>query len=409
MDVKSKRNFVLVGHAHAGKTSLAESILFLSGATTRKGQVAQGNTVSDWNADEIERKTSINASSLICTWQNHQIQFVDTPGYNDFVAEVISSVRAVDSAVIVVDATSGVGAGTERAWDLCDEINLPRLFFVNKLDKENTDLGKIVSEIQETFSKKAVVLGSWTDQSFIETVAEFDDTLLEKYLNGQALTENELKMALRKAVVEAKIFPILGGSCFNDQGIKELLNAIVDFLPSPADKTKLIGIDTKTNQEKEIPLCENNGFSAFIFKTISDPYVGQLTLMRIFAGKLKSNDGFFNISKKLKERIGQLYLLQGKEQRPVEVASCGDIVAVAKLKDTTTLDTLGQENNPIEFKKFEFPEPLISASVKPKTRQDEEKISGALSKLTLEDPTFRVSRDPQTKELIISGLGDLHL
>lgn len=409
MDVKLKRSFVLVGHAHSGKTSLAESTLFLTNTTSRKGQVLEGNTISDWNSDEIERKTSINASPLICTWQNHQIQFLDTPGYADFFADVLSSIRAVDAAVIVVDASSGIGAGTERAWDLCEELNLARIFFVNKLDKENTDFQNLVSELQENFSNKITIANSFSDQKFIETIAETDDGLLEKYLDGQNVTEAELKQGLRKAVIETKIFPVFKGSALNDLGVKELIEAVIDLFPSPVDKNAIVGLDPATKQEKQILPNQDSGFSAFIFKTIADPYVGQLTLMRVFSGKLKSNDGFFNVSKKLKERIGQLYLLQGKEQKAINEATCGDIVAVAKLKDSTTLDSLASENNQIEFKKFDFPEALISASVKPKTHHDEEKISTALSKLTLEDPTFKVSRDPQTKELIISGLGDLHL
>ena len=406
---EAKRNVVLVSHAQAGKTSLAEALLFASGATTRKGNIAEGNTVGDYNADEILRKNSINSSLLNLTWKNHFIQLIDTPGYADFIADMICSLRAADSAVVVIDAAGGVEVGTERAWDALEEMGVPRLIFVNKTDKENLNLDNTVREIQERFSKSACLIKSPFPPVLIETIAESDDALLERYLEGKEIKEDELKKALKAAVLEGKIFPILCGSALKDQGIKELLDSIIDDLPSPLERKPLTATDPNTKAKTDVKLDEEAPFSAFVFKSVSDPFVGQLTVFKIFSGKLLSNTGFYNASRGAKERIGSLMILQGKEQRPVSSASCGDIVAVTKLKETFLGDTLSDEKKPLLFDPFVFPEPVFSSSIKPKTRQDEEKISEALAKLCAGDPTFKISRDAQTKELVISGMGDQHI
>lgn len=420
MDVQNKRNFILLGHAQSGKTTLSESLLYFCKATTRKGAVADGTTVSDYAFDEIERKNSINSSFLYCDYfakgesasggKDTRIQIIDTPGYADFFGEVISGIRAVDSAVIVVDATAGVEVGTERAWQFLEESNLPCIIFINKLDKEGVDVSEVVADIKNRLSKKAVIVTAPDAPDLVETIAESDDKLLEKYLEGAKLSPEELSHGLRQAVIKRNIFPIISGSSLNDKTIEELLNAIIAYLPSPLERPKVEARDPlNPENKKEIVFKEDGPFSAFVFKSISDPYVGQLTCLRIFSGTLAPNTGFYNVNKKTKERIGQVYLLQGKEQRSVESASCGDIIAIAKLKETLTSDSLCDEKNQVLFDPVVFPEPAISASVKPKSRQDEEKISGALSKLVSEDPTFKATHDPQTKELIISGLGDLHL
>jgi len=410
MAVENKRNFILLGHAQSGKTTLSEAILYFCKATNRKGTITDGTTVSDYSFDEIERKSSINSSFLYCDYKGIRLQMIDSPGYADFWGEVISGIRAVDSAIIVIDATSGVEVGTERAWQLLEETNLACLIFINKLDKQEADLNKSLQEIKERLSKKATIIESVNQPNLVETIAESDDKLLEKYLEGAQLTEEELNYGLRQAVIKRKIFPIICGSALTDKGIFEILEAIIKYLPSPSERPK-IEVENALNpqEKKEILFKEEAPFSAFVFKSIADPYVGQLSILRIFSGTLLSNSSFYNANKKIKERIGQVYLLQGKEQRPIEKASCGDIVAIAKLKETTTSDSLCDEKEPVLFKPLIFPEPAISASVKPKTRQDEEKISSALTKLADEDPTFKVNRDQQTKELIISGLGDLHL
>ena len=410
MNVQNKRNFILLGHAQSGKTTLSEGILYFCKATTRKGTVSDGTTVSDYAFDEIERKNSINSSFLYCNYKDSRIQIIDTPGYADFFGEVISGIRAVDSAVIVVDATAGVEVGTERAWQVLEESNLACIIFINKLDKEGVDVNKVLKEIKERLSKKAVIVTKPEAADLLETIAESDDQLLEKYLEGVKLSCEELSRGLRQAVIKRNVFPIISGSSLKDETIEELLNAIIAYLPSPLERPKLEAQDPlNPENKKEVVFKEDAPFGAFVFKSISDPYVGQLTCLRIFSGRVAPNTSFYNVNKKTKERIGQVYLLQGKEQRSIESASCGDIIAIAKLKETFTSDSLCDEKNQVLFPPLVFPEPAISASVKPKSRQDEEKISAALSKLALEDPTFKVTHDPQTKELIISGLGDLHL
>jgi elongation factor G len=411
MDVQNKRNFILLGHAQSGKTTLSEALLYSCGATTRKGVVGDGTTVSDYSFDEIERKSSINSSLLYCDYKGVRIQIIDAPGYADFFGEVISGIRAVDSAIIVVDAASGVEVGTERAWQIVEEANLACLIFINKLDKEGADVKRTLLDIQNILSKKAITIESPDDSNLIEIVAESDDKLLEKYLEGIKLTADELTFGLRQAVIKRKVFPVIAGSALTDKGIPEILEAIVKYLPNPQERPKIEAQDLAKGlkEKKEILFKDDAPFCAFVFKSIFDPYVGQLSLLRLFSGKLLANTGFYNVNKKTRERIGPIYILQGKEQKAVESASCGDIIAIAKLKETTTSDSLCDEKTQLLFAPIVFPEPAISASVKPKSRQDEEKISGTLAKLADEDPTFKINRDPQTKELIISGLGDLHL
>jgi elongation factor G len=403
MEAKNKRSVVFVGHAQSGKTSLAEAILFRCKATNRKGTSAEGNTVSDYNWDEIERKSSINASVMFCDYQDIRIQIVDTPGFADFFGEVLAGIRAVDNAIVVIDASSGVEVGTEKIWALLEEIGMPRLIFINKTDKEGVDKDKLISEIRSTLSRGAVVLDTTSLETLMEEVAESDDSLLEKYLSNGKLTIEEIKTGLHKAVENAKVFPIIFGSALTEAGIDDLLKAIKDDLVSPVERPHML-VD-----EGAVEPSEDKPFSAFVFKSIFDPYVGQLSLARIFSGKLQGNTTFYNVTQKNTERFGQLYLLQGKEQRAVDSASAGDIVAIPKLKTTWTSDTLSDQAHPVVFKPMQFPEAMMSASVKPKTRQDEEKISQALAKLVAEDPTFHEMVEPETKEMIVSGMGDLHL
>jgi len=410
METENKRNFILLGHAQSGKTTLAEAMLYFCKATARKGSVSDGTTTSDYGFDEIERKSSINSGFLFCNYKGINLQIIDTPGYADFFGEVISGMRATDGAVIVVDSSSGIEVGTEKAWQLLEEKGLPCIIFMNKTDKEGLDLKNVLLDIQNSLSKKALMVESLDNPDLIEAIAESDDKLLEKYLEGTKLSAEELTSALHQAVDNRKIFPVVCGSALSEKGLPELLEAIITYLPSPQERPKILAGDPlKPEEKKEVYFKEDGPFCAFVFKTISDPYVGQLSLLRIFSGTLTPNTGFYNVNQKTKERIGPIYMLQGKEQRPVELASCGDIVAIAKLKETRTCDSLCDGKEQFLFEPIIFPEPAISASVKPKSRQDEEKISGALAKLSDEDPTFKIGRDTQTKELIISGLGDLHL
>ena len=410
MDAKNKRNLILLGHAQSGKTTLAESLLFFSKATNRKGKIEDGTTVSDYSFDEIEKKHSVNLSLLFCDYQGKRIQIIDAPGYADYFGEVISGVRAVDSAIIVVDASSGVQVGTERAWKMVEEAGIPCMIFINKMDKEGADVNRVLADLKSNFSKNCLIIESLEDPILMEAIAESDDRLLEKYLEVLRLSMDEIKSGLAQAVNKRKLFPVLAGSALTDKGIKDLLDDILQYLPSPLERNSVAVFNpANPSEKKELVFKEDGPFSAFVFKNISDPFVGQLTLLRIFSGSLAANSGFYNVNKKLKERIGPVYFLEGKEERQVEVASCGDIIAIAKLKETGVSDSLSGDKEQFLFEPIIFPEAAISASVKPKSREDEEKISDALHKLAAEDPTFGVRHDPQTKELIISGLGDMHL
>ncbi|MDD3296873.1 MAG: elongation factor G [Candidatus Omnitrophica bacterium] len=424
-DVARKKTFLLCGHAQSGKTSLTEAILFKCKAISRLGRVDDETSTSDYEDDEKERKSSINLSVLNCTWRRDFLQFIDVPGYLDFVGEIVAGSRAADFAVIVVDAVEGVGVGTEKAWDILRKENIPCLFFINKLDKENVDFQGIVQDIKESLTKKIVVLGYENNSErinllhdkdknvslyneMVEAIAESDDKLLEKYLETGKIEEKEVNPALKKAVMNCQVFPVIGGVAVSEKGIETLLELIEEIMPSvgeaiPRNSEDISGKKVIIEAKVQDPFC------AQVFKTMVDPFVGQLTIFRVFSGTLNSNTEFFNVSKDTKEKFGQLYFLQGKQQIAQEAVCAGDIAAVAKLKDAQSQDTLCAASRPVLFKALEFPAPAYSASVKPKTRQDEDKISSALARLTSEDLTCHTSRDAQTKELIISGMGELHI
>ena len=430
-DTAKKRAFLLCGHAQGGKTSLCEAILFKCGTTNRLGKVDNGTSASDYEDDEKERKSSINLTVLEANYNDNSLQFIDTPGYLDFIGEVVSASRAADFAIIVVDAVEGVGVGTEKAWDILRKENLPCLFFINKLDKENVNYKKALEDIRQSLTKKAISLAVVSGKSainvlkdkskdtalyneIVETVAESDDALLEKYLEKGTLSEEELNRALRKAIINGQFFPVVGGVATEEVGIDTLLDLVTSIMPPVAESGQRLsnllklsldsaGKETKIEPNPDAP------FSAQVFKTVIDPFVGQLTIFRVFSGKLSSNTEFYNVTKQSREKFGQLYTLLGKQQISEEAVCAGDIAAVAKLKDTFTQDSLCDSSKAIIFKPLEFPSPAYSASVRPKTRQDEDKISSALSRLTSEDPTCSVSRDAQTKELIISWMGELHI
>ena len=440
-DVKDKRTVIFLGHSGSGKTSCIDTMLFKTGANTRHGSVDQGTSMCDYNDDEIERKVTMRAKVLYIQHSGKTSYIIDTPGYTDFVGSAISSLRAVDSGICVVCGISGVQIGTEKGWDMLNERNLPRIVFINKLDKENADFDKALQSINEVFGKHCVPLEypvgkeasfsktvSLLDhfeieklqaadkelalkcrEQLVESVAEADDALLEKYLAGEALTDEEIKNGLRKGVCEAKIFPVICGSASKDIGISELISCIEDLLPSPLEAVPVFAKEEGKDDLVKIEPNPVGNFSAFVFRSLIDPFIGQLTVFRVFSGTLKSETAFYNVSKGAKERIGQLFILQGKEQKGVSEVSAGDIAAVAKLKETELGDTIASDGAKFQFAPIILPEPAISLSVKPKSRHDEEKIMTALAKLSSEDPTFKYARDQQTKELIISGLGDMHL
>lgn len=441
MDVKDRRSVIFVAHSSAGKTSVIDSILFKAKANTRHGSVDNGTSMCDYNDDEIERKITIISKVLHIEHNGRRIFLLDTPGYADFMGSTISSLRGVDSGVCVVCGAGGVEIGTERAWQLLSNRGLPRLLFINKLDKENSDFKKTLDSIRETFGKQCVPLefpvGKETAlkatvsllkkddldkldgedkqlaqgyrEQLLESIAETDDQLIEKYLGGGELTDDEIRLGLRKGVVQCKIFPVLCGAATKEIGVDSLIAAMEDLLPSPQERPAVEAQQADSDKRLIIEPSATGPLAAFVFQSIIDPYIGQLTVFRVFSGTLKSDTAFYNVNKETKERIGQIFLLQGKDQKPVAEVSCGDIAAVAKLKDTTLADTLADESHKMKFDPINMPEPSISLSVKPKSRHDEEKIMTALAKLSSEDPTFKYGRNPQTKELIISGLGDMHL
>ncbi|MEK7868114.1 MAG: elongation factor G [Candidatus Omnitrophota bacterium] len=439
--IKDIRNIALISHAGSGKTSFAEAIVYNAGASNRFGKVDDGTTVSDYSEDEIERKVSISASILSFKYGGKRINIIDSPGYADFMGEMLSALNAADSAVLLVDAHDGIQVGTEKTWSMASDIGLARVIFLNKLDKENVNFYAVVDSVKEKFGKSCILVNmpietgpdfkgvvdvldtKATDKlsgedkekalelknSLIEAVAEKNDELLEKYLEGKELSPEEIKNGFKKAVSNRELFPIYCGSATLNIGIKELMSNMFDILPSPLDMKIKKAKDPNTGQNKELKPDGTGNFSGFVFKTVSDPYVGQLTIFRVYTGSIKADTSFYNATKRTTERIGHILSVFGKEQRTVTEAIAGDIVAVAKLKDTLTGDSLCNEKDQIIFEPIEFPEPAISFSIKPKTRADEDKISIALHKLTNEDQTFKTKREEQTKELIISGMGDLHL
>lgn len=440
-DAKDIRNIILLGHSGCGKTSLVEALLFGSGAIPKMGSINEGNTVSDYNEDEKEKKCSISSSLVSFVSSGKKINVIDTPGYIDFIGEMVGGLRAADAAVVVVNATGGVEIGTEKAQRMCGEKGVPSMFFINKMDKEHADFDKCVEAIGKKFRKNCVVVGypNGQESSFkgmvdlitkagidslgeneksaamsahdklCEAVAETDDALLEKYLEKGDLSTDELKSALKKAIAQGKIHPIMCGASTKGIGVKELLAFIIEYLPSPADAQPVEAAKPDGSGSVMLKLDASAPFAALVFKTLSDPFIGQISLFKVFSGKLQSNGTFFNVNKGSKEKIGQVFTLMGKTQSSMEAVQAGDIGCVAKLKDTQTGDTICDEKSPVKFDDIQFPEPAISFSLKPKTRADEDKISTALHKLTAEDPTFKMTRDEQTKEMIANGMGDLHI
>jgi elongation factor G len=439
------RNVVLLSHSGAGKTSAAEAMLFTAGAIKRLGKVEDGTTTSDYEPDEVKRQISINLSLLPCQWKGTKINLMDTPGYADFIGEVRAAMRVAEGAVIMVCAASGVEVGTEQVWSYCEQGALPRLIFINKMDRENADFNKTVGQIQSRFGPRCLPvqlpigaqdkfegvvdlltmkaytgaeakevefpasLKSQADsyrEKLIEAAAEADDKLIEKYLEGGELTQDELGSGLRQAVVSGKVVPIFTGSALKNIGFKLFLDAVGDFLPS-AKERKVVTVSDSTKQT--IEPSPDGPLAALVFKTSADPYVGKLTYFRVYNGAINSNSQVWNVSRKGVERIGQLFVLRGKNQEPVAQLGAGDIGAVAKLTLTNTGDTLGSQDKPVKIVPVEFPEPAFSLAVHPKTKADLDKLGVALSRLVEEDPTLRVRREPDTNETIISGIGESHL
>ncbi len=435
-------NTILLSHGGAGKTSLAEAMLFNTGAVSRLGKVDDGSSTSDYDQDEIKRKISINLSLLPCEWRDAKINVIDAPGYTDFVGEIKAGMRVSESAVIVICATSGVEVGTELVWEYCEEAELPRLIFVNKMERENADFFKIVEEIRNKFGSRCLPLqlaiGAHTDfegvvdllsmkaytgtesketdipealkaqtdsyrEKLVEAIAEIDDALIEKYLGGEEISQEELTKTLRQAVVSGRVVPILTGSALQNVAVNRLMDAICDYLPVPGEQKVAVSDGSSVDPSETAPLA------ALVFKTTADPYVGKLTYFRVYKGVISSNSQIYNANQKAAERVGQLFMMRGKTQEPVTEVGAGDIGAVAKLNVTGTGDTLCAQDKPVKLTPVVFPKPTFREAVYPKTKTDVDKMGTALSRLAEEDPTLTVHRELGTGETIISGMGDTHL
>jgi len=445
------RNVALVGHGSSGKTSLASSFLFDVGVTSRLTKVEKGNTVTDYDPEEIERNISINSALCYLEWSDHKINIVDCPGYTNFLWDTRASLRAVDSGVVVVCGVAGVEVGTEKVWEMLEEFKLPRLFVVNKLDRENSDYKRTLNSLRQIFGRQAVPvqlpLGKEKDFSGIvdliqkkayvfeknesgqfkevdipaelkdevqkkheeltEMIAENDERLMEIYFEKGELSPEELKEGLKKSVVTRQLFPVFVSSAALNIGVQPVLDGILNLLPNPLEREELKG--KIKGKEALIKPSLEEPFAALVFKTISDPYTGRISVMRIFSGKTGPDSTVANSTRNVDEKLGGLFYLQGKEQVSAGQAKAGDLVATAKLKSTFTGDTLCAKGSNIEFPPIEFPEPSISFAIEPKTRADEDRISQATHRITEEDPTARIERDPETNELIISGNGQLHV
>lgn len=446
------RNIALLGHGNSGKTTLTEAILFTLKQTKRMGRVEDGTTVSDYDKAETERGFSIGTSVIPVEWNNSKYNIIDTPGYFDFVGETFSSLRVAGSAVVIVDATSGIEVGTEKAWRYCEDRKMPRLIFINKMDKENIDYVKVIRELKDNFGKKvapfAVPWGIGPDfkgfvnvvdlvakefkgddcvetdipeelmarvnpirDMLIEAVAESDEELMEKYFEGEEFTTEEIHEGLRKGVISNEIVPVIVGSATERVGLHTLLDMVFDYMPTPHDMHEGIyeGVHPETEEAISREVDENGPLSALVFKTVVDPFVGKISMFKVYSGKFKKDMEVLNATRDQVEKIGSVFLLRGKEQLEVDAVLAGDIGATAKLQHTETGDTLCEKSDPIKYKGINYPKPCIFMAVEPKSKGDEEKIGQALHKLTEEDPTFVVERNKETKQLLIGGQGSMQL
>ncbi len=449
----SIRNVALIAHEDTGKTTLAEAMLFTAKATERIGSVDQGTSVLDYEPEEIKRHMTISSAFHHYVWADCKINIIDTPGNENFLSDTIIAIQGADGAIMVIDATEGIRFQTEEIFSYIDKFKLPLIVFISKMDKEEANFFNTLKEISETLSKKMMPIclpigagdkfsgiinlltlealvykkdgsgrfskGKIPDElkemakeyseKLMENLAETDDALLEKYLEGEEIKEDQWLMALRKASINRNIMPVLCGSGKENIGVNLLLNMINHCLPSPLERGEVIGHRPHTDQSIKCKPSIDEPFSALVIKTISDPFAGRINVFRVFSGRLASNTTILNATKGYKEKIGQLFSLAGKSQRMLEEVSAGDIAAVAKLKATLTGDTLCDEKNPVVFSSISPLPPVISFAIEPLSKGDEEKIYASLVKLSEEDPSLKLERDPQTKELIVSGTGRLHL
>ncbi len=444
------RNVAIVGHGKSGKTSIAEACLFNTGAAKRLGKVDDGTTTTDYEPEEVKRKLSIGTALAACEWQDYKLNLLDTPGYPDFVGEVKGALQAADSALVVISATSGIEVETEKVWQYAESMDLPRAFFVNKMDREHADFAGVVEELRVRFGtgvvpiqlpigKEAAFQGvvdllalhirlkerdenncivveeipeymtnevEEARQKLIEAVAEFNNELLEKYIEGVEIAEEEVAAALIEGIQAGKIFPVLCGSAMRNVGMHKLLNDIVEYLPAPTDRT-VIGMDPET--EELVERSTEDAFSAQVFKTIVDPFVGRLSFIRVFSGEMKGDASYYNVNRDDMERVGTLFTMQGKHQINLPAAHAGDIIAVAKLQGTKTGDTLCSKEAVVRYDAIDYPQSMLSMAAYARKKGEEDKVFSALAKEAEEDPTIRLVKEPETKETLIQGIGEVHL
>ena len=445
------RNIAIIAHIDAGKTTVTERVLYHTGHTYKIGNVDEGTAVMDWMEQEKERGITITAAATTCYWKNHRINIIDTPGHVDFTAEVERSLRVLDGGVVVFDGVAGVEAQSETVWRQADRYNVPRICFINKMDRVGADFDRTVGMIKERLYAKPLPiqlpLGSEASHqgvidlveqkawrfdnvadiepvevaipdekqvaearyALIEKLADSDDQILTSYLEGKEITQVELKQALRRVTIAGKGVPVLCGSALRNKGVLLLLDAILDYLPSPLDMPPVRAINTRLGTEVVRPAKDEAPFSALAFKVVADPFVGRLVYLRVYSGKIKAGAQVFNASRERKERIGRLLLMHANTREEVDSADTGAIVAALGLKNTLTGDTLCEATQPVMLEAIRFPEPVVSIAIEPKTRADQDKMGAALQRLCEEDPTFKVKFDDETGQTIISGMGELHL
>jgi elongation factor G len=448
-DAATIRNITIAGHSGAGKTQLAAAILFDAGMVNRFGKVDDGTTVTDFDEEEVSRKHTLSASLAYVEWNKHKINLVDTPGFGNFLSDTLAAMRVSDAAVVVVDAVSGVEVQTEKVWEAAEEYELPRLVVVNRIDRERASLSRTLESLHAAFGrtvtpvqmpigeeksfrgvvdlvamkayvfeadgsgkfKEEAVPAGMNDEAraardaLIEMVAEADDKLMEKFFEAGTLTQEELVGGLRTAVLGRKIFPLFCTSAILNIGVQTLLDAVIAYVPAPAERPAR---GTKGGQAVDVIASDSGPYAAFVWKTVADPFAGRISMFRVMSGSLKADTTVYNLVRETPERLGHLVLLQGKTQTDVPEIKAGDMGAVAKLKETVTNNTLADKGG-VVFAPMKFPEPVLSYAIEPKSRGDEDKISSSLQRLQEEDPTIRSSRDAQTKELLLSGQGQLHI
>ncbi len=453
--LEKMRNIGIAAHIDAGKTTTTERILYYTGRTHKLGEVHEGTAIMDWMEQEQERGITITSAATTCRWRDIQINIIDTPGHVDFTAEVERSLRVLDGAVAVFDAVAGVQPQSETVWRQGDKYSVPRICFINKMDRVGADFYHSVQTIVDRLKcrpvpiqlpigkedqfkgiidlvqMKAVVwrdetLGAEYDvmeipddlleqakeyrEKLVEAIAEHDDQLFEKFVEGQPLTLDEVKRGIRKATIAMKIFPVICGTAFKNKGVQTMLDAVVDYLPSPLDIPPVEGIDPDHKDKVVIRnASDSEPFSALVFKIMTDPYVGQLAFFRVYSGKLNSGDSVFNVAKGRKERIGRLLRMHANKREDIQEIYAGDICAAVGLRTVSTGDTICDDDHPVMLESIDFPTPVIQLAVEPKTKADQEKLGMAIQKLAQEDPTFKVNTDQETGQTILSGMGELHL